>query len=390
MHILFVADADNKYGASCSMKQLVRGILEYYDDVEISVVLPLRTDVTNELGNYYRQLGCNVYKIFYEPFYQNIPEQKWRFFVKYFIRGMEYLIGRWTGLFFLSRKIDMKEIDIIHSNSSREDLSASLAIKYRKPLIWHIREFGDDCFSFRKNYIELMNQAAYEFIAVSDAVRNHWIEKGLDRRKTNRVYNGICTEVNVKKEYRETNDSKMKFLMIGSVYENKGQEQVIKACALMMEKDRKRVAIDIIGDGSETYIKKLKEMIKDYDLSSVVRFRGYQKEVWKNICSYDCGLMCSKSEGFGRVTAEYMMAGLPVIASDIEANCELIIENENGLLYQWNNINDLKEKMVYLLNDADVMKKMGEKVRKYAISHFSIALCSELIHKEYLKIFEKG
>lgn len=35
----------------------------------------------------------------------------------------------------------MDTIDIIHSNSLREDFSAELALKYNKPLIWHIREF---------------------------------------------------------------------------------------------------------------------------------------------------------------------------------------------------------------------------------------------------------
>lgn len=392
MHILFVADADCKYGASYSMKQLIGGILEYGDDIEISVILPFRIDVTNELEDYYRQLGCNVYKIFYEPFYQNVPEQKWKFPVKYFIRGMEYLIGRWTGTFFLRNKIDMKAIDIIHSNSSREDLGAALALKYHKPLIWHIREFGDKdykCFSLRRNYIGLMNEAAKEFIAVSDAVKEHWIEKGLDGTKVFRIYNGICAQVNVKKAYRETDDSKMKFLMMGSVCETKGQYQLIKACALMTEKEKERIIIDIIGGGTESYLKKIGEMIAKYELTKSVRLLGYQKDAWKTIHSYDCGIMCSKSEGFGRVTVEYMMAGLPVIASDTGANPELIIESENGMLYRWNDIEDLKEKMVYLLNHAAALKQMGENARKYAISHFSAALNSELVYREYLKILEQ-
>ena len=44
-----------------------------------------------------------------------------------------------------------------------------------------------------------------------------------------------------------------------------------------------------------------------------------------------------KDEGFGRVTIEYMMAGLCVIASDTGANSELIEDGKSGLLYQYGN-----------------------------------------------------
>ncbi len=387
MHILFIADGDSKYGAPHSMKQLIRGLIEKHADMEISVILPPRV----KLEAYYQQLGCKTYKIFYEPFYQGIPVQKWKVPIKFVIRGMGYLLGRWCAPYCLNRKLDMRTVDIIHANSSREDLGGILALKYHKPLIWHIREFGDKdykCFSFRKNYIELMNKGAYEFIAVSGAVKDHWIKKGLDRRKISLIYNGVCTEVNVKKEYRETDSGKMRFLIMGSVSAAKGQYQVIKACAMMTEREKEKIVIDIIGGGNRVYIKKLNAMIKKNELSSTVRFLGYQEEAWKNLCNYDCGLMCSKSEGFGRVTVEYMMAGLPVIASDTGANPELIIENENGLLYQWNNIEDLRKKMIYLLNNINVLKQMGQNARKYAVSHFSAALNAELVYKEYLKILE--
>lgn len=391
MHILFIADGDSKYGAPHSMQQLIRGILEYNVDTEVSVVLPIRLALADDMEAYYRHLGCNVYKAFYEPFYQSIPEQKWKIPVKYLIRGTQYLFGKWTGLYCLSKRMDINTIDIIHANSSREDFGATLALKYNKPLVWHIREFGDKdykCFSFRRNFIGLMNEAANEFIVVSDAVKEHWIKKGLDRRKTFRIYNGVCTDVNIKKEYRKTDDGKIKFLIMGSVCDTKGQYQVIKACTLMTEREKERIVIDIIGGGTESYIKKVKEMIKKYDLTSSVRLVGYQKDAWRNICSYDCGLMCSKSEGFGRVTAEYMMAGLPVIASDTGANPELIIENKNGLLYQWNNIEDLKEKIIYLLNNVNVLKQMGTAAREYAESHFSIKRNAELVYREYIKILE--
>lgn len=388
MHILFVADEDDKYGAPQSMKQLISELLKQNENIEISVILPLGVN----LSNYYHQLGCHTYRILYTPFYQGVSVQKWKVPIKFFLRGIKYLIGRWTAIFFLSKRLDMSSIDIIHANSSREDLGAILALKYHKPLVWHIREFGDKdykCFSFRKDYIVLMNKAANRFIAVSDAVRKHWINKGIDGKKIIRIYNGVCSEVNFKKEYKKDDDGKLRFLILGSVCETKGQYQIIRACALMSKRERERITVDIVGSGNKAYVKKLEELVKKCDLMASIHFLGYQKEAWNNIGRYDCGLMCSKSEGFGRVTVEYMMAGLPVIVSDTGANLELIVENENALQYQWNNVEDLKKKMVYLLNNFSVLRQMGENARKYAISHFSAALSAELVYKEYLNIIEK-
>ena len=98
--------------------------------------------------------------------------------------------------------------------------------------------------------------------------------------------------------------------------------------------------------------------------------------------------MCSRQEGFGRVTVEYMMAGLPVIASDIAANKELI-NSETGLLYHVGDIHSLKEKIVYLVNHRDLIEKMGRKAREYAQTSFSTEINTELVYNEYLKIIRK-
>ena len=281
MHILFISDSDDKYGASQSMKQLVEELLVYHKDIEISVILPLRSN----LENYYYRMGCHVYKILYESFYQGIPEQRWKIPAKRLVRGIEYWIGRWTGLYCIRKKLDINTIDIIHSNSSREDFGAMLALKYKKQLIWHIREFGDidyECFSFRKKYIEFMNTAASEFIAVSEAVKIHWIKKGLEEKKIIRIHNGVSSEITIKENY-VNKFGKIKFIMLGSIRVTKGQYQIIQALGLLTEEEKKRITLDFIGGGSRSYIKELQKMVEKYGLRDKIRFLGYQKNLLKDI-----------------------------------------------------------------------------------------------------------
>ena len=63
--------------------------------------------------------------------------------------------------------------------------------------------------------------------------------------------------------------------------------------------------------------------------------------------------MLSKNEAFGRVTVEYMLQNLAVIASDAGANSEIIENGVSGLLYRLGDVDDLARKMIMYLEDKD-------------------------------------
>ena len=100
-------------------------------------------------------------------------------------------------------------------------------------------------------------------------------------------------------------------------------------------------------------------MVTFLHLEKNVRFLGYQKNFYEKLAGYDCGIMCSRSEGFGRVTVEYMMAGLPVLASDTGANAELIENGVTGLLYHFPDVENLKNELLYMLEHKKEVSDMG-------------------------------
>ena len=115
---------------------------------------------------------------------------------------------------------------------------------------------------------------------------------------------------------------------------------------------------------------------------------GYRSDFYPHIKEYDCGVMCSKSEGFGRVTAEYMMAGLPVIASDTGANPEIITDNVTGLLYRFGDDADLAEKITYLVNNVYKIEKLGKNAHMAAINKYTAEINAVNVLNEYRKILK--
>lgn len=387
MNILFTTGGDYKYGESNSLLQLVEELKHINSSIEVSVIINRKMDRVND----FKRIGCNVYIIPYFPFYQGIPPKKWRLPVKYVIRGIQYLYSRMFAASKLTKKIDMDTIDLIHSNSSREDLGAILAKKYAIPLVWHIREFGDldfPCYSYRKNYIRFMNESATKFIGISQAVMKHWINKGLASEKFIQIYNGVKVNGNIKTKYPKQGDI-VKFVIMGSLSETKGQHHVIKAIALLINEIRQRIQVDIVGDGSTRYTNYIKHLIKTNRLSEQIHLLGYKKMFYTHLKEYDCGFMCSRCEGFGRVTAEYMMAGLPVIASDTGANPEIVENNINGLLYGYGDDYELAEKITYLINNTYKIEELGKKAYIIASEKYSTNANATSLLQEYNKVLNE-
>ena len=83
----------------------------------------------------------------------------------------------------------------------------------------------------------------------------------------------------------------------------------------------------------------------------------------------DVGLMLSTNEAFGRVTVEYMMQNLAVIASDTGANPEIITNGETGLLYELGDVESLADKMKSLIEDHTLLGALAEKGKQHAYRH---------------------
>ena len=107
-------------------------------------------------------------------------------------------------------------------------------------------------------------------------------------------------------------------------------------------------------------------------LGSVVHFRGYCNNVKELLPSYDVGVVNSKSEGMGRVTIEYMFAGLCVIASNRGANIEIMKRSNSGFLYEYDNADSIIQCIKSICEDRDAIIANGKKAREYACGHFSI------------------
>lgn len=384
MRVLYIFDEDDKYGAAKAGMEMVK-------EVKKNNIIPIVvTSNSNGINFQCDKLDIENYSTGHHKFTYCLTSSKLNNIVKFLPRFFRYKISLYLALYKIGKKIDLSTIDIIHSNNSGIDLGVELSRKYNIPNIIHIREYGvgDNGYrvhSYRKNYIKYFNRYVNKFILISNAVSEFWIKKGIDKSKIEKIYDGVDTK-NIK--IAQNNNKKIRFIILGSISEGKGQIELLKALNLLNSKAKSQIEIDIVGSGTKEDELLLISKIKKYNLEKIVFFKGYDGKIYEKLNNYDFGINCSKAEGFGRTTIEYLSSGLFVIASSIGANKELICDKKLGTLYEIGNEEDLSKSLLYVINNKRILFKEKEYRVDYARQFSVYNNCNEVI-KVYKELINK-
>jgi sugar transferase (PEP-CTERM/EpsH1 system associated) len=120
-------------------------------------------------------------------------------------------------------------------------------------------------------------------------------------------------------------------------------------------------------------------------LGDVVWLAGARADVPACMAAMDCFVLPSQAEGISNTLLEAMASGLPVIATDVGGNGELVADGETGCLVPSSDPPALAEAMARLAGDADLRARMGAAGRARAVSRFSL----EAMVTAYLDVYDR-
>ena len=125
--------------------------------------------------------------------------------------------------------------------------------------------------------------------------------------------------------------------------------------------------------------------IRKYNCENAVEYIGEISNIKDLLSRSDIVCVCSKMEGFGRVTVESMLGQCLVIGADTGATREIIRDKRNGLLYREGNIEDFVRKLEDAINCYDKYDECRINGQAYAVSTFTV----ENNVSEILKIYRR-
>ncbi|MDR3056675.1 MAG: glycosyltransferase [Prevotella sp.] len=216
-----------------------------------------------------------------------------------------------------------------------------------------------------KLYLKLPEKIIYnqykKIIAISDHTKINllqWIGYQ-NEKKIEVIENGIDTSLysQALPYNRESlslpSDAKI-ILMTARFTIHKDHNTLIRAFSKLTDKN---TYLLLIGDGP---LKERSENLAvQLNLENRILFLGIRSDVPELIKMADICVLSSNWEGFGLVAVEYMAAARPVIASNVEGLRNVV--NDAGILFEKGNIEDLKNKIEYLLSNSSYYREVSTK-----------------------------
>ncbi len=281
-----------------------------------------------------------------------------------------------------SLKILRKRCDVVHVHGGLNSIMLPLAKAERRILTLHgiySRSVGIVHGGLlgraSQRFEKLMFNKADVVTAVSKAAAEYYTEKL--GREVLHIPNAIDLSI-VPREGRRFGDKQITF--VGRLSREKGVDVLIRAVDKLRSDCGIRCTLVIVGDGPERS-----------NLESIApketRFLGFlpREEALKVVRGSDVFVLPSRYEGLSTSLLEAMACGIPVVATRVGGNSELIVDGENGFLVEPDDPEDLADKISLILSDENLARRLGSAGRRIVEDAYSW----DVVIQRYLRIYSR-
>jgi glycosyltransferase involved in cell wall biosynthesis len=191
------------------------------------------------------------------------------------------------------------------------------------------------------------------------------------RNKITIINNGIDVCSYSKKDYSIIQE-KLKIAIIARLHKDKGQLIAIDA----IKEINSPIELWLIGGGAD--YQNIENYIQTNNLH-FVKLLGFRDDIKLLLQQVDILILPSKYEAFPFSLLEGMASGLPLIATNTGGNSEIIQNNYNGFLIDYNDKTQLQVAIDKFINDPTLLKKMGNNSLDLAKEKFDIKIMIDKI-----------
>ena len=288
--------------------------------------------------------------------------------------------------------IRQNRINLIHSHTWGTDFYGYWASNISGvPMICtiHDRYYIFEKWTRRLSYRFFINHIK-KIVAVSKDIKGLLLDElKISSQKVRLIYNGIDTLKfenikNLEMIRKELNLSQDDLILgnVGNLREVKDHPTLITAFSKISPLFPQSKLL-IVGEGRLR--PNLEKLCEEFGLEDRVLFLSHRRDVPSILNLLDIFILPSRSEGCSLSILEAMAAGKAVVATNVGGNPELVLNGQTGLLVPPSQPDKLAEKMIFLLKNEELRKKMGGEGKKRVKERFS----RESMIKNYEELYSQ-
>jgi glycosyltransferase involved in cell wall biosynthesis len=204
-------------------------------------------------------------------------------------------------------------------------------------------------------------------------------QKGLSPKTSQIVYGGVDTS-----HYYCPGNSKtmrgrvdhLSLLYAGRLTQEKGVQTAIEALRVLVDEyGYRKVKLTIVGSGEPEFETLLHNLVRKAKITTYVNFIGNQSKEQMPAIYRQADVLLFTSiwpEPFGRVIVEAMVAGVAVVGTATGGAAEILMHEENSLIFEPSNYRQLAEKIIELINTPGLRERLVENGRRQALDKYDI------------------
>ncbi|TDT79871.1 glycosyltransferase involved in cell wall biosynthesis [Bacillus sp. AG1163] len=292
------------------------------------------------------------------------------------------------------------EYDLIHVHTPIAAFLTRLASTRRNKVIYtahgfHFNENGSNISNLIYKTMEkiaakktdrliVINQDDYETgKSIISSKRLRYIKGvGVDVQK----YNQDVLNEDEKMEFKQSlgiEKNKKVITHIAELNGNKRQIDAVLAAGKFKEIYGDNFVLLLVGRGP--MLKSIQDEIKNLELDKYIKCLGFRNDISKILSITDVGMLISLREGLPKSVMEMMSMKIPVVATNIRGNRDLIKNKENGILVDIKKPNQIAEAWNEIFSNPNMRRRFIEKSYDKICKEYSL----EIILSDLEKLYEE-
>ncbi|MDX2038070.1 MAG: glycosyltransferase [Isosphaeraceae bacterium] len=274
--------------------------------------------------------------------------------------------------FKLAQLLRRWKVDVIHTHDNGPMFYGAVAARMSGvPVVVHTRHHGKlPWVSARQVKIaSVVSRMVDSVCGVSKDSLREGILEGIPKSRLKTVWNGIDTTRFHFDPERLGRPGPL--VSVACLRPDKNTESLIQATAKIIRQDPTFV-LKLAGDGQPERVNMLKQMAVDLGVADHVIFLGNVADVPALLAESSVMVLPSTTEGISVAILEAMACGVPVIATAVGGNPEVVEHEVTGLLVPANDADAIADAMLRLHRDPELRKRFGAGARRKVVRDFEV------------------